>query len=128
MSALRLVINHEEIGMREFTMKADDNPTIDMGGYSAELSMNGDGTANKIRTRKVWEISGINIALTDFTEDVDFIQSVVNSLSFAEILYEHDDGITYRGLGMPTGEIKATINDKYLPLTLSGPGELKPLV
>jgi hypothetical protein len=90
--------------------------------------MNGDGTSNNARTRVIWEIASVNVALTDFAADLDFIKSVVAHPRDAEILYEHDDGTAFRGFGKPTGDIKPTKNDAYLPLTLSGGGELKPLI
>ena len=59
-------------------------------------------------------VNNKEIAVTNLTMKTAF-DSTANAFSFDYSLFEN-------------GEIKATINDKYLPLTLSGPGELKPLV
>ena len=127
MSSLAITINHDDVGMRSFPVKSDDNATIDLGGFTSERAINGDGTGRKVRTRKGWEIANINLAVSIPDEDVEFLQEVQNSPKDAQIIYEHSDGFTYQGIGSIEGDIKPTTNDGYAGLTLTGSGELKKL-
>jgi len=127
MSNLRLSFSHDTAGIRSFSVKADDNVSVNVGGSTAELIMNGDGTANKHLTRKAWEISDINVAIELGNGDLEFLQAVQNSRLPASIVYKFNDDITYAGVGTIVGDLSGGFSEGYVSLTLSGGGVLSPI-
>jgi len=124
MSSLRLSFSHDVVGIRSFSIKADDNVSVNLGGNTSEIIMNGDGTANKHLTRKAWEISDINVAVDLTQGDIEFLQEVQNSRLPATIVYKHNEDVTYSGIGTIVGDLNGTFSDGYVSLTLSGGGVL----
>ncbi|MDR0303274.1 MAG: hypothetical protein LBH98_00655 [Chitinispirillales bacterium] len=124
MSSLFLSVNHPEAGLRSFEIKADSSPTLDLGGFTVERDIAGSGKHVNKRTRKLWQIESVDLFIDVDGGDQEFLQATATSESDSEIVYQHDDGYTYTGVGGITGDIKYNTSDKTVSVSLSGGGML----
>ncbi len=121
-----LTIMVKETGAsRSFPCKSDDEITLDLGGFSNENSMNGNGTGHIKKTRKGWMIESVNIELSDGAEE--FLQGAANSLDDCIFTIVFVNGVAYKGTGQITGDVKHNEGSGYTALTMSGPGSLDKL-
>lgn len=113
------------IAGRSFPVVADADANIDLGGFSAEMSPNGDGTARDLMSRKPWKVDGITIAIDPDREDLEYLQDKANSPGGRyPITITLVSGVTYQGRGKPTGDLKMGTKESTAGIELSGPGEL----
>ena len=109
----------------KFSVAADNDATIDNGGFSGEIQMNGDGTPRDILTRKPWKISGLQLSIDFAAGDLALLQSLANQKTgFAVQITLADDSVfsaTGRIVGDgPTGSTQSTMAS----VDLAGGGEL----
>jgi len=124
MSSLYLSVNHPSVGLRSFEIKADASPTLDLGGWTMERDISGSGKHVNKRTRKLWQIESVDVFCDIDGGDLEFLQATVTANDDCEIVYQHDDGYTYTGVGGITGDIKYNSTDKTVSLGFSGGGQL----
>jgi hypothetical protein len=124
MSSLFLSVNHPEVGLRSFEIKADSSPTLDLGGWTMERDICGSGKHINKRTRKLWQIEGLDLVCDVDGGDLEFLESTITSKTDGVITYQHDDGFTYTGSGGISGDVKYNTTDKTVSLNLSGGGKL----
>jgi len=122
--SLYLSINHEDLGLRSFEIKADNSATIDLGGYTTEREITGAGSAIVKRNRKVWQIESVDVFCDIEAGDLEYLQGTLTSRKEAVITYQHDDGFTYSGTGGIAGDVKYNTADKTVSINLSGGGML----
>jgi hypothetical protein len=122
---LEITIEHPDVGSRNFSTKADQDVIKDIGGYTAELQMNGNGTGHKKMSAKPWELSGIESETDDIAGDQEFLQAVQDSPDLATITWQHILGTVYSGQGTLTGDLKHNTNAGYTGLSIMGPGKFK---
>jgi hypothetical protein len=125
MSSLLISINHPTAGLRSFEVKADASPTLDLGGWTTERDIAGSGKHINKRTRKLWQIEGVDVFANVDNGDVEFLESTQTSKENSEIVYRHDDGYTYSGVGGISGDIKYNTSDKTVSLSFNGGGKLR---
>jgi len=126
MDILSLQIKHPVVGARELAIKAGEGGDVDLGGYSKERTMNGNGSSRPKMSRKGWKVSGIS-ADTSNPEDHKYLQDVQNSPLDAEFVLAWVDGVVYRGTGSIDGDLSANRGEGYASITLTGGGVLRPI-
>ena len=109
---------------RIFPVTADADASRDMGGYTAEQEANGDGSARKILTRKPWSLDGLSLEIDDDRGDQEFLQNIADSPDNVACVFTYVSGISYTGLGSPTGEIMASSQSASAPVSFKGPSKL----
>jgi hypothetical protein len=110
---------------RLFSVAADSDGARKIGGFEAEVSPNGDGTARIVYSRAPWQMDGLSLAIDDNAADQEFLQDIVEGKKFVPIEFTFCDGITFRGEGIPTGEVAKGTMNATLPLKFNGPGKLE---
>lgn len=121
-----LTIMVKETGAsRSFPCKADDEITLDLGGFTNESNQNGNGTGHIKKTRKGWMIESVNVELSDGAEE--FLQGAANSVDDLIVTVSFINGVSYKGTGQITGDIKNNEGSGYTALTMAGPGSLEKL-
>jgi hypothetical protein len=113
-----------DIKGRNFPVAADADANRSLGGFTNEVSANGDGTARILKTRVPWNLDGLALEINNDRQDLEFLQDVANSLDFVPMTITFADGNTYMGPGMITGDVKASSATATAPIGLMGPGEL----
>lgn len=109
------------IGGRSFTVAADADSNRDLGGFSNEGQMNGNGTRRLIKTRKGWEVGGLALAIDDTRGDQEYLQDVANG-SDVPITATYASGITYQGVGNITGDLQVSSQSTTGTVALGGGG------
>lgn len=110
---------------RTFSVTADSDGSRDLGGFTSETQINGDGTARDIKTRKPWMIDGFNVAIDDQRGDQEFLQNDADGSAYGPIEITLASGVTYSGEGKVTGDLKMSTQSASMPLALSGQGKLE---
>lgn len=106
---------------RSFAVAADADATRDLGGFSNERQMNGNGTRRLIKTRKGWEVSGLSLEINDTRGDHEFLQDVADG-DDVPVTVTYASGITYEGLGNITGDLQVSSQSTTGSVTLGGGG------
>lgn len=124
MSAIGGSIQSVSIKGRGFSVAGDSDSTRDLGGFTSERAMNGNGTGRNLLTRKQWMVSGLNIEIDDIRGDQEFLQDVQDSLGDVAIGVTYVNGETYSGTGSVSGDFAASSSTATAPIELSGAGKL----
>jgi hypothetical protein len=109
---------------RTFAVAADADAARQLGGASAEVLANGDGTARIVKTKIPWLISGLALVINNVRGDLEFLQEIANGSVFVACDITFADGTTYQGQGTVTGELQAGSQNATAEVTLSGEGQL----
>jgi len=121
---LEVKIIHPSVGSREFAVKGGEDVPFDLGGYKAEMMMNGNQTGHKSLEVKPWKITP-NLETVPGDGGLEFLQDIANSPELAEVTWSHINGSVYRGLGTITDELDCNTKEGYTPVTISGVGKLE---
>lgn len=109
---------------RSFTVAADADANRDLGGFTAEVQMNGDGTVRYVLTAKPWMVDGLTIEIEDDNDDQAFIQNIIDAGKAVPITMTDVFKNTYSGAGLVTGDLKKSTMSGLVPVTFSGGGKL----
>jgi hypothetical protein len=118
-------IEEVNIDGRRFVVAADADAERDLGGFTNEVSPNGDGSARLLKTRKAWKLSGLSLEINSNRGDLEYLQGKADSKEFFPISVKHCDGAVYGGSGQITGDIKASGMKAVCPVEFSGPKKLE---
>jgi len=106
---------------REFDVKAEDaNVSVDLGGYSNEVGLNGNGSTNVTQRRKVGGFSDCPVAIEDERKDLEFLQEIADAGVPVPVNLTLASGVTYTGSLMPIGELRKATGDGTLTLEMRG--------
>ena len=108
---------------RLFPVSADSDSNTFIGGFTAEVVANGDGSARKILTRGPWMIEGLNVEIDHARADLEFLEERAALPGFVDITITFVDLTTWQGSGSPVDEQKFASQASTIPLSLSGPGK-----
>lgn len=111
---------------RRFPVAADADANRDLGGYTNEVSPNGDGSARIIKTRKAWKVDGLTLEINSQRGDQEFLQEKADAKDFYPITMTHADGSVYAGSGIISGDLAASTMKATCPVTFSGHKKLEP--
>ena len=87
------------INGRFFAVAADADTQRNIGGYSNEVLVNGDGSARMTKTRIPWKKEGISLEVDDTRGDHEFLQNSANLNDFFPLVVTYTSGISYQGTG-----------------------------
>jgi len=118
-------IQEVSIDGRIFAVAADADGSRDLGGFTVETQMNGDGTARYVFTRKAWMFEGLQLVIDDVRSDQEFLQEKQNAKVESRMTFTTVTGFTYEGKGKITGDLKASTNNVTAALTFSGGGVMR---
>jgi len=106
---------------REFDVKGEDaNVNIDLGGYSDEAGINGNGTMHIMQRRKVAGFSDCPVSIDDTRQDLEYLQDLANTGELAPTTITLASGITYAGPLLPIGDLAKATGDGTLSLEMRG--------
>lgn len=109
---------------RIFSVAADADVNLDLGGYSNEIQSNGDGSVRNIQTRKPWMLENIALVVDHDRNDLKFLQDTADSHTLHPITIELVSGHVYQGKGTVTGDVKLSTQSTTVPVTLAGKEKL----
>ena len=112
---------HPTVGSREYNVKGGENADQDLGGYSAEIQVNGLGNGHKSLSRKPWALESVMIEI-DEAGDQQFLQNIQNNPVMGIITWNHINGEIWKGKGTIEGDLKKGLKDGYASVTLKGVG------
>ena len=110
---------------RRFSVAADSDADIDVGGYTNEFQPNGDGTGRDVMTRKGWKVSGVTLSINHNRGDQQFLQQKANSLVPYPCTFTLVDGTVYAGVGKVNGDLASKSMTGTADVEFGGPHELK---
>ncbi len=106
---------------RELDVKGEDaNVYIDLGGFSDEAGINGNGSMHITQRRKVAGFSDCPISIDDSRQDLEYIQEIVDAGELVPITITLASGITYSGSLIPIGDVAKATGDGTLTLEMRG--------
>lgn len=108
---------------RLFPVAADADTNLKIGGFEADVSPNGDGSARKILIRVPWSLDGIAIEVDHNRDDLGFLQEIAAEKDWVAMTFTYPDDVTYQGRGSVVGEVQGTNQAATATITLSGPGQ-----
>ena len=109
------------INGREFDVKGEDaNVSIDLGGYTNETGLNGNGTLHVTQRRKVSGFSDCPVSVDDNRQDLEFLQGIANEGETVPVNLTLASGITYSGSLLPVGDLVKATGDGTLSLEMRG--------
>lgn len=109
---------------RLFSVAADADVNLDLGGFSNEAASNGDGGVRIIKTRKPWMLENISIVIDHDRGDLQFLQDIADGNTLHPITIDLVSGHTYQGKGTVTGDVKLSTQSTTVPITLAGKEKL----
>lgn len=83
----------------------DGTVNIDLGGYTNEASMTGNGALHVNQRRKAAGFSDLKISVDDARQDIEFLQDKANAGVPGPATITLASGIVYSGNLLPIGEI-----------------------
>ncbi len=106
---------------REFDVKGEDaNVNIDLGGYSDEAGISGNGTMHLTQRRKVAGFSDCPVSIDDSRQDLEYLQDLADAGELAPTTITLASGITYSGALIPAGDLAKATGDGTLSLEMRG--------
>ncbi len=118
-------IEEVTIDGRRFPVAADAEAERDLGGFTNEVSPNGDGSARLLKTRKPWKLGGLTLEMNSNRGDHEYVQTKADSKEFFPLTVTQCDGAVYAGTGQITGDIKASAMKATCGVEFSGPKKLE---
>lgn len=107
-----------------FSVAADADATMSLGGYSNEIQPNGDKTSRIIKTVIPWAISGLTVAVDDASANQEFLQRIADGNQYVPITIRMASGVTYQGTGTIVDNLERSTQSATVTLSLSGQGTL----
>ena len=104
-----------------YPVSADSDSNTFLGGFTAEVVANGDGSARKILTRVPWSIDGLNVEIDHDRGDMETLQAVAAQPGFVDVTITFVDQTTWSGSGTVVDEQKFASQASTMPLSLMGP-------
>jgi hypothetical protein len=117
-------IESVSIAGRTFSVAADADAQIKLGGFENEESPNGDGTSRKLMTRVNWSVTGLALDMDDDNGDLEFLQERADAKRREVFTMTKVSGAIWQGTGGPIGEIQEGTAAATAAVDFGGPGKL----
>lgn len=106
---------------RELDVKGEDaNVVIDLGGFTAEMGINGNGTIHDTQRRKKATVADVPVSIDDDRGDLEFLQEKQDANAFGPLNITLASGKTYSGSMKLVGEVRKSTGDGTASLTWEG--------
>lgn len=107
-----------------FSVAADADATMSLGGWSNEIQPNGNGTSRIVKSRVPWALSGLMIAVDDDAANQEFLQRIADGNTYVPVTIRMASGVTYQGTGTITEPVERSTQSATCSLSLGGQGTL----
>jgi hypothetical protein len=108
-------------GGREFDVQGEDaNVVINLGGYTAEVGLNGNQTPHVTKRSKKAVVSDVTISVDDNRKDLEFLQDKQNAAELVPLSITLASGVTYSGQMALVGDLQKSTGDGTATLTFEG--------
>jgi len=111
---------------RPFSVAADADASVKLGGKKTTPTPNGDGTARYLGEVECWSISGIDVAIDHDKDDAGFLQENADAMTAVPCTIEYIDGTVFQGKGLVADDHDFSTAKATTGLTLMGEGKLTP--
>lgn len=108
------------INGRRFTCDAEDEPSVELGGYNNEVKANADGTSRVTKTRVVGSITGLNLVMDLDRGDPDFIKETKDDLEMVAVTATLVDGSLISGEAQIVDASALNVKDNTMEVSLNG--------
>lgn len=106
---------------KELDIKGEDaNVNIDLGGYTNETGINGNGVLHGTKRRKKATVADAPISIDDDRGDLEFLQTKADAGEPGPLSITLASGITYYGAMVLVGEVRKATGDGTASLTWEG--------
>lgn len=109
---------------RLFSIAADADITVKLGGSENDVLANGDGTGRLIKTRVPFGLDGAPVVIDDSRGDHEFLQALANRREFFPINATFASGAVWQGTGQITGELSRSTQNATATVNVMGTGTL----
>lgn len=109
---------------RQFSVPADSDYSMKIGGFENEVLANGDQSARLIKTRVPLSITGITLAIDDSLQDLEFLQDLANAKVLFDMVVELASGAFWTGRAQITGELVLSTQAATSGFDIMGEGKL----
>lgn len=113
-----------DIGGRNFSVAADGDVGVKLGGFENEVQSNGDGSVRVVKTRVPWSLDGVPLSINHDVNDLQYLQDIADGKKMVPISITMASGDVYNKEGTITGEVKMQTQNATAPLSFAGPGRL----
>ncbi len=113
-----------EFSGRGFTVSADSDVKVKLGGFENESLANGDGTARQQKMRVLPSVKGASIGMDDARGDQEFLQELANGNGYFPFSITYTSGTTYQGSMQLEGEMEFSTQSTSMDVDLVGTGKL----
>lgn len=122
------------INGRNFSVAANSDTKLSLGGRENFLERNGDGKTSRLLWRYAnWAVAGLEIVIDHDRDDLQFLASLRDTEIAGHlgrinngIEIELVDGMVYVGRGIPVGRIEVSTMSGTAIVDFEGDGELTP--
>jgi hypothetical protein len=106
---------------KELDVKGEDaNVGLDLGGFTANAGINGNGSLHGTKRRKKATLADVPVSVDDTRGDLEFLQGKADAGAVGPLTITLASGITYSGSMMLTGELRKATGDGTASLTFEG--------
>lgn len=109
---------------RQFSVPADTDAAIKIGGFENEMQPNGDRTSRMIKTVVSPSITGMIVAIDDSLQDIEFLQALANEKELFDFVIEVASGAFWTGRMQITSELTVSTNGTTASFDMMGEGKL----
>ena len=123
MTAVGGSIQDVSIAGRGFSVPADTEAQLSLGGFNNEVQVNGNGTGRLVKTRVPNKIDGLLVEIDHANGDLQFLQNQADLSSFFVLSITLADGSVYQGESQIT-EAQGSTMSATATVSLEGPAKL----
>lgn len=106
---------------REFDVQGGDaNVNVDLGGYSNEMAITGNGNPHVTQRRKPAGFSDCPVSVDDGRQDLEYLQQIADGGEPVPVTITLASGMTYSGALVPVGDLAKATGDGTLSLEMRG--------
>jgi hypothetical protein len=105
---------------RRFSVAGDADGNKDLGGFSNDMQMNGDGTMRMVKTRIPALLEGITLDYDEDRGDLEYLQELRGGMELFDVSITECAGVIHSGSMQLTGDLKASTMNGTVPVTLTG--------
>lgn len=125
---LEVTFNHPQIGSGVLLPKANEESTLDLGGFRGDDDANlVDGGGNNIKklNRNRWYFEVVLAGDMNTSKDLEKLAQLAAHPEDATWTISHMNGSVYQGLGSPVGDVQQNMNNATINLKCAGGGVMK---
>ena len=108
------------INGRTFSVAQDSGVTMDLGGDTNSIEMNGDGTGRFIKERRPFLNESINVEIDHDRDDLQFLKTIQQGKETVPVSMTLVEGSVYSGAGIITDPVVLATDKATAEIKLSG--------